>query len=539
VLFLGVLSILWTYTLKTEKIITKSWSLLIGEIVCVTLYKQDFLLEVNNVHVKKSVLALLLGLTLIIGGVLTFVVIGFTPLIETEDTTDQLGQSMAGEDYQQMIDDLSEAVSFPKIAQAFSVIQSEYITSIEDEELIEGAIRGMLETLDDPYSEYMDQETMEQFNEQIESSFEGIGAEVSMIDEKVTIIAPIKDSPAEKAGLRPNDQVLSVDGESVDGLDLLEAVSKIRGEKGSEVTIEIQRPGVSDLLQFTLVRDTIPLETVYAEMVEAGDYQAGVIQLTSFSEQTANRFKEELEALEDQGMDGLVIDVRGNPGGLLDVTEDILKLFITSDQPYMQVADSSDSRRRFYSDLEEAKDYPINVLIDEGSASASEILAIALHEAIDAEVIGQNSFGKGTVQQTVPMGDGSSMKITVLKWLSPEGNSIHEVGVKPTVEVSQPDYYHVAPIQLEETLGYDDNHTNVMFAQMMLEGLGYDVDRTDGYFSQQTVEALENYQADQDLESTGELNQETADMLLTNIIELVRSGEDDLQKEKAIEVLFE
>src|SRR5699024_3026404 len=153
-----------------------------------------------------------------------------------------------------------------------------------------------------------------------------------------------------------NDQVLTIDGESVEGLDLYEAVAKIRGEKGSEVTIEIQRPGAPDLIEFTLVRDTIPLETVYAEMIETGDHKAGVIQITSFAEQTANRFKEELASLEDQGMDGLVIDVRGNPGGLLDVTEEILKQFITSDQPYMQIADNEDNKKRFFSELEEQKD---------------------------------------------------------------------------------------------------------------------------------------------------------------------------------------
>lgn len=488
-------------------------------------------------HVKKSVFALLLTLMLVLGGVLTYIGFEFMPL--TNETTETPSHTMTPKEYQEMIDDISQAITYPKIAQAFAIIQSEYINEVEEDQLLEGAIRGMLQTLDDPYSEYLDQEVMEQFNEQIESSFEGIGAEVSMINDRVTIVAPIKDSPAEKAGLRPNDQIISIDGENIKGLDLQEAVSNIRGEKGTEVTIEIERPGVPDSLQFTLVRDTIPLETVYAEVIEIDGEKIGVIELTSFSEQTGNRFKEELEAFESDGIDGLVIDVRGNPGGLLDVTRDILGMFIPSDQPYMQVADNEDNRQRYYSDLKEAKDYPISVLIDEGSASASEILAISLHEAIGAEIVGRNSFGKGTVQQTIPMGDGSMLKITILKWLSPEGNSIHEVGVEPTVEVSQPDYYYVAPIQLSETLMLDDNHPNIMFAQVMLSGLGYDVDREDGYFSQQTEEALIDYQTDQDLEATGELNQDTADNLLTEIIELIRSDEDDLQKEKAIEVLFE
>ncbi|MBU5593967.1 PDZ domain-containing protein [Amphibacillus sp. MSJ-3] len=486
-------------------------------------------------RVKKSVLALWLGLAFVIGGLGTYVIIEFTLLQEQEDLTNQSTRTTNDE----MLADLAESISLPKVSQAFALIQENYIEEISEEDLVEGAVRGMLASLDDPYSEYMDQETMEQFNEQIESSFEGIGAEVSMVDDRVTIVAPIKDSPAEKAGLRPNDQVLTIDGESVEGLDLLEAVGKIRGEKGSEVTIEIQRPGLSDPIEFTLVRDTIPLETVYADIEEVGDNKAGVIQITSFSEQTAERFQEELESLESEGIDGLVIDVRGNPGGLLDVTEDILKLFVTSDQPFMQIADNEDNKQRFFSDLEEPKDYPISVLIDEGSASASEILAISLYETIDAELIGRNSFGKGTVQQTVPMGDGSTIKLTILKWLSPEGNSIHEIGVKPTIEVDQPDYYYISPIQLEETLAYDESDPNIELAQIMLEGLGYKVDRKDGYFSKQTEQAIKSYQTDQDTKVSGVLDQETADLLLTDIIEKIRNEADDLQKEKALEVLFE
>lgn len=493
----------------------------------------------NNVHVKKSIFALLLGLAVIIGGAGTYFVVELTASLEDGQQHDQPTDFMSEDEYEAMLNDLTDAISLPKVVQAYSIIQSNYFETVEDEDLVEGAVRGMLTTLNDPYSEYMDQETMEQFNEQLESSFEGIGAEVSMIDDRVTIVAPIKDSPAEKAGLRPNDQVLTVDGEPVEGLDLYEAVAKIRGEKGSEVTIEIQRPGVPDLIEFTLVRDTIPLETVYAEMVETGGHKAGVIQITSFAEQTANRFIEELASLEDQGMDGLVIDVRGNPGGLLDVTEEILKQFVTSDQPYMQIADNEDNKTRFFSELEEPKDYPVSVLIDEGSASASEILAIALNETIDAELVGRNSFGKGTVQQTIPLGDGSTLKLTILKWLSPEGISIHEVGVAPTIEVDQPEYYYTAPIQVEEVFSYDDTNINIGYAQVMLDALGYPVDREDGYFSEQTEQAIRDYQTDRELTVNGELDQETASRIVADVIEKIRNDQDDLQKDKAIEALYQ
>src|SRR5690606_37700400 len=181
-----------------------------------------------------------------------------------------------------------------KIAQAFALIQENYIEDVEDEQLIEGAIDGMLATLEDPHSSYMDVEVMQQFNEQIESSFEGIGAEVSMVNGVVTIVAPIKDSTAEKAGIRPNDEVLSVDGVSLEGLNLNEAVGKIRGEKGSEVVLEIRRAGVSEPFDMTIVRDEIPVETVYSKMETVNGKKTGVIEITNFSEQTFNEFEEQL-----------------------------------------------------------------------------------------------------------------------------------------------------------------------------------------------------------------------------------------------------
>src|SRR5690625_5257837 len=204
------------------------------------------------------------------------------------------------------------------IRMAYDLINKHYFEEVDQDELIEGAIQGMLDTLDDPYSSYMNEEAMERFNEQIQSSFQGIGAEVSMIDDIVTIIAPIKDSPAERAGLRPNDQILKVDDESLDGLDLNEAVERIRGEKGTEVVLLVQRKGSSQPFELTLVRDDIPIETVLTETETVDGKNTGIIEIRSFSETTAQEFKDALLNLEEDGIEGLVIDVRGNPGGLLD-----------------------------------------------------------------------------------------------------------------------------------------------------------------------------------------------------------------------------
>lgn len=427
-----------------------------------------------------------------------------------------------------------------KISQTFDLIKSNYIEDVDDNELVEGAIEGMLSKLEDPHTSYLDSEMMQQFNEQIESSFEGIGAEVSEVDGYITIISPMKDSPAEKAGLRPNDQVLSVDGESVEGLNVNEAVAKIRGEKGTDVILEIQRSGVSDPFEVTIKRDTIPVETVYSEVNSEDGKDTGVIQITNFSEHTNEEFTEQLADLEEQGIDGLVIDVRGNPGGLLDVAEDILKQFVPKDMPYLQIEDSDGNKEEFASNLEEEKGYPISVLIDEGSASASEIVAVAMKE-LGYDIVGETSYGKGTVQQAIPLGDDSSIKMTTYKWLSPNGVWIDGDGVEPTVEQKQDDYYYSIPIQVtdDEPLTYDHTSEAVANMQVMLSGLGYETDRTDGYFSEETESAVEEFQEDNDLDVTGEVNEETGGLIETQVIEKIRSGEDDKQLERSLEELYQ
>ncbi|MBM7573523.1 carboxyl-terminal processing protease [Aquibacillus albus] len=495
-------------------------------------------------NLKKSHIVVLMLAALLLGGVGSYIGV-------------QLAQSdqpnygnLANSDQQDFIDlnpDEQEELlgqdgmgDMRKVMQAYQTIQDNYLEKVEKNQLIEGAVQGMLDTLDDPYSVYMDKETVEEFNHQIESSFEGIGAEVSMVDDKVTIVAPIKDSPAEEAGLKPNDQILKVDDESIEGLDLFEAVSKIRGEQGSKVVLEISRPGVEEPFDVEIIRDDIPLETVYSETQEIDGKKAGIIEITSFSENTAERFYEELMKLEEEGIEGLVIDVRGNPGGLLPSVEEILKNFITKDQPYVQIEDRNGERSRYFSELEEPKDYPINVLIDEGSASASEILAIALKEAGNAEVVGTTSFGKGTVQQTIPMGDGSTIKLTLFKWLSPEGTWIHEDGVEPTIEVKQPDYFYTNPIQLDEgdTLKINESNDKVKSLQTMLIGLGFNPGRDDGVYSDQTEEAVRQYQKEQALEATGEVDQQTAERIQADIVGIIRSGENDTQKDEALNALF-
>lgn len=429
---------------------------------------------------------------------------------------------------------------FERIFKTYELISQHYIEEVDQDQLLEGAIQGMLDTLEDPYSSYMNSEAMERFNEQIESSFQGIGAEVSMVDGKVTIIAPIKNSPAEKAGLRPNDQILKVDDELLEGLDLNEAVEKIRGEKGSEVVLLVERQGTEEPFEVELVRDDIPIETVYASTEEIDGKLTGVIELTTFSETTAGEFDEAITQLENDGIEGLIIDVRGNPGGLLDSIEEILQQFIPSDVPYLQIEDGNGNVEKYYTNLTEKKPYPINVIIDEGSASASEIFAVAMKE-IGYDVIGMTSFGKGTVQQAVPLGEmqDGTVKLTFYKWLSPKGNWIDEVGVEPTIEQKQPEFYYTHPIQVDEPLQLDQTDEQIKNAQIMLSGIGYDTERVDGYFDEQTMEAVMRFQQDHGLAADGELDSETGHAIATAVLDVIREGEQDLQLEKALETLYE
>ncbi|MCY8403021.1 carboxy-terminal processing protease CtpB [Bacillus sonorensis] len=434
--------------------------------------------------------------------------------------------------------DAAKNDAMEKIEKAYDLISNEYVEQVDKEKLLEGAIQGMLSTLNDPYSVYMDKQTAKRFSDSLDSSFEGIGAEIGMEDRKIIIVSPFKRSPAEKAGLKPNDEIISIDGESMAGRDLNDAVLKIRGKKGSTVTLKVHRPGMRDQLTFTIKRDEIPLETVFASMKRVKGKPVGYIAISSFSEHTAKDFTAELKKLEKKGIDGLVLDVRGNPGGYLQSVEDILKHFVTKDQPYIQIAERNGNKKQYFSKLKEKKPYPVSVITDKGSASASEILAGALKEASGYHVVGDPSFGKGTVQQAVPMGDGSNIKLTLYKWLTPKGNWIHKKGIQPTVPVKQPSYFSVGPVQLKEPLKTDMNTREIKRAQLLLKGLGFDCGRYDGYFNEGTKKAVAAFQAQNKLKKSGVIDQKTANTLNLRIEEKKLDEKNDLQLQTALNVLF-
>ncbi|MEW9052384.1 MAG: S41 family peptidase [Neobacillus sp.] len=440
-------------------------------------------------------------------------------------------------DKEKVLSEQTDSKGLAKVNQAYDLIVSRYVEKVDGDKLVEGAIQGMLGVLEDPYSVYMDKETAQQFTQTLESSFEGIGAEVGMVDGKIVIVSPFKNSPAEKAGLKPNDEILKVDGKSVEGLDLNKATLQIRGKKGTKVILEIARQGLKEPLSISVTRDEIPLETIHASVKKQDGERIGYIEITSFSENTAADFKKELSSLEEQDIEGLIIDVRGNPGGLLVSVEDILKEFVPKDKPYVQIEMRDGEKRRYFSNITKKKEYPVAVLINKGSASASEILAGSLKEAVGYQLVGETTFGKGTVQQALSMGDGSNIKLTLFKWLTPDGNWIHKKGIEPDVRVDQPAIFNTHPLQIEKALEKDMNNEQVKNAQEILTGLGFAPGRTDGYFSSQTEIAVKGFQQHNGLQPTGKIDAKTAAALEEEAIKEMKKEKNDIQLQTALRLL--
>ncbi|MFS0836318.1 S41 family peptidase [Paenibacillus sp. 1P03SA] len=422
-----------------------------------------------------------------------------------------------------------------KIAKTYQLIENKYLNKVDHDKIMNGAINGMLESLEDPYTVYMDSNEAKQFSESINSSFEGIGAEVTSEDGKIKVVSPIKGSPAEKAGIMANDVIVSVNGEKLDGLTVNQAVVKIRGQKGTQAKLEILRQGSTESVQVIVVRDEIDIETVFGEMLEGG---IGKIEIRQFSANTAEHFQEELKKLETQGMKGLVIDVRNDPGGLLNVVIDIVEPFVPKGKPIVQI-ENREGKREATTSKDGSKKYPVVVLTNKGSASASEILAGAFKEAVGSKTVGETTFGKGTVQETYvkEMGDGSNIKMTVYKWLTPDGNWIHKKGIEPDIAVEQPAFFKASILSKKDTLKPDSNSDDVKNLQLMLTGVGYEPGRTDGYYSSKTADAVKAFQKSSGLPVTGNVDTATAKKLESAVLEAVKLPKNDNQLKAAVKEL--
>lgn len=421
---------------------------------------------------------------------------------------------------------------FKKFYDAYDTLNNGYFKKVNQQKLIDGAINGMVTSLDDPYSDYMSNDEAKNFKSTISSSFEGIGAEIQEKDGHILIVSPIKRSPAEKAGLKPNDMILAVDGKSLQGMSSTQAVTLIRGKKGTKVELTIQRAGSDTPVKTSIVRDTIPIETVYGEMVGDG---IAKVQITSFSTNTSKELVTTLTDLQKKGMKGLVLDLRQNPGGLLDQAITISSMFVPKGKVIVKEQDRNGKIKEVYSQNSGNPDLPLVVLIDSGSASASEITAAALKESAGVPLVGEKSFGKGTVQTTADFSDGSDLKYTIAKWLTPDGNWIHKKGIKPDVAVSLPDYASLPIINPDKALSVSSSSQDVITAQKMLKAIGYDPGREDGFFDEKTKEAVIAFEKAQNLPEDGVLKGNSTLKLMELTRDKIKANDTQLQK--AIEVL--
>lgn len=383
---------------------------------------------------------------------------------------------------------------------------------VDENKLIDGALKGMTEALDDPYSSYLNEPEADELDQSLAGSFEGIGATMTMTDDLPTVAqAPIEGSPAAKAGVKANDVFLKVDGEETQGKTLSQVISKIRGKKGTEVRLTIARG--EETFELKLTRDTIPIETVKGEL-DKTDRSIGSIKITSFGENTYKELQETIKTLRKDGAKSFVIDLRQNPGGLLDQVEQMASMFLKDGKPIVKFEDKNGNSSE---DVASSKldggfkvTEPTVVLVDEGSASASEIFAAALKESGNKKVIGTKTFGKGTVQTIKNLNDKSEIKLTVLKWLTPKGEWIHEKGLEPTIKADYPDYAYLSPISRDKTVKMGDSSPVVKNINALLKALGYEVNADSSDFSEETKAAVSAVQTDNKLPVTGEVDNETA-----------------------------
>ena len=315
----------------------------------------------------------------------------------------------------------------------YNDIVNNYYTSVNKEELIDAGIKGMINYLDDPYATYFDGTNSTTFNQTLEGNYEGIGVEVTSDNNKVKVTKVFDDTPAKKAGIKVGDYITKVNGESTEGKTLSEVVSSIKNAKSKDVEITITRDNQEKVLKVT--RTTVDMPYTSSKVYEQNGKKIGYLKIEMFSNNIGKQVKKELTSLEKQKIDKLVIDVRDNPGGYLTQVTDILSLFMTKKDVIYQLQ-TKDKKQKVYGISSKATyKYPVTVIINENSASASEILASAFKETYGAEVVGVNSYGKGTVQKTGDLNNGDTIKYTVQKWLTPKGTWINEKGVTPTKEV--------------------------------------------------------------------------------------------------------
>ncbi|OGW52352.1 MAG: hypothetical protein A2Z46_05625 [Nitrospirae bacterium RBG_19FT_COMBO_55_12] len=320
--------------------------------------------------------------------------------------------------------------------QALELVKNKYVEDPKTRELIYGAIRGMLSSLD-PHSSFMTERAYKEMDMDIRGEFQGVGIEIGIKNSQLTAISPIEDTPADRAGIAAGDKILKINDDWTKELTIEEAVDKMRGAKGTKVRLLIYREGWDKPREFPIIRDVIKVQSVKYKML---DTDIGYVKIRQFQGQTGAEIEKALKTLTEKGMKKLVLDLRNDPGGMLDASVDVSSMFLPKDTlvVYLQGRNASDRKDFMSTGSELYRQYPLVVLVNAGSASASEIVAGALQDSRRAVIVGTQTFGKGSVQTVYPLEGGVGLRLTTAKYYTPSGRSIQNVGITPDIEVKLP-----------------------------------------------------------------------------------------------------
>jgi carboxyl-terminal processing protease len=352
--------------------------------------------------------------------------------------------SLGGTSASKAVDPSATYEQLKLFTDVLAIIQNQYVDETEPREVIYGAIRGMLRSLD-PHSAFLDPESYREMQVETSGSFGGLGIEITIRDDQLTVVAPIEGTPAWRAGIQPGDKIVKIEGLATKDMSLVDAVKKMRGPKGTKVTITILREGAKELQDIAVTREIIQVQSVKSQEIEPG---LGYIRIRQFQERTARDLEGGIEKLEKTGrFAGLIIDLRNNPGGLLSSAVEVSEKFLGDGQLVVYTEGRvRNQNMRFVAHARHAiTDVPVVVLVNQGSASASEIVAGAIQDHGRGVVLGTQTFGKGSVQTIIQLADGSGLRLTTAKYFTPKGRSIHGKGITPDIVIDPPKEDPVKP----------------------------------------------------------------------------------------------
>ncbi|WP_342470121.1 S41 family peptidase [Ureibacillus sp. FSL K6-3587] len=436
--------------------------------------------------------------------------------------------------------------NIPVIDQAFTLIKEKSVFDTKDEELIEGALRGMTEAIKDPYSTYYTEKEAAIHRQSLAGQRVGIGIEITEKDGRFIVVSPVKSSPAEKAGIRPFDEIVEVDGVRLEGKTLGELLQLIQGEPGEKVSLVIYRPSTDRHIKITVERAEIDNQTVKWKVIPIEESKIGYVSISMFGEDTVEEWVEATKRLLSEKVDGMIVDLRDNPGGYLHSVAGVVSSIGKEGDIFAYMQNAEGTMEAFKTAkldvdddyLKRMKTIPLVVLQNEGSASASEVMAAALKSWNRAIIVGLKSFGKGTVQETYDLENGGELKLSTNKWLTPDREWIHGKGIESDIEVEQHPLFAMEIMPLRGEFAEGDYSEEVAYVQKVLSGLGYNLSRTDGFYDEQTAEAVASYREKHDLESGRHMDDEFFASIRDQVASYKEDMEHDVQLKMGLSVML-